>query len=123
MKFRITNEVVKANCLKEISLLPHNAYEVDIREAKRSNHQNALYWKWIEIIGNALGYEKDDMHEAFKRQFLGTDQGKDIFGNIYLKPKASSKLKKREFSEYMNKIQAFAHAENIVLPQPDYYGY
>jgi hypothetical protein len=122
MTFRIVNEQVRENAINEIKKLPLNSYQVKIEEIRRSNPQNSLYWKWIQVIGNHLGYEKDDLHEAFKRQFIGIDQGADMFGNLYLMPKSSAKLKKAEFSTYMNKIQAFALNEGIFLPQPDYYG-
>jgi hypothetical protein len=62
------------------------------------------------------------MHDAFKRQFLGVEQGIDMFGNLYLMPKSSAKLKRGEFSAYMNKVQSFAFSEGVLLPLPDYYG-
>lgn len=122
MIFRIINETVKGNCLKEILNLPMNSFMVEIKEIRRSNNANALYWKWCSIIGNELGYDKDELHEAFKRKFIGEDQGTDLFGNIYKRPKSSADLKKKEFCDYMSKVQAFAFSNGITLPTPDYYG-
>lgn len=122
MIYRIINETVRANCLQEIKGLSLEKYQVSVTEIKRSNPQNNLYWKWLSIIGNDLGYTPDDLHEAMKANFLGTESGKDMFGNLYIRPKSSAKLKKKEFSDYMNKVHAFAMGEGIILPQPDYYG-
>lgn len=120
--FKIINETVKHNCIAEIRSLPLGKYQVEIKEVKRSNPQNAYYWMCIGIIGKELGYTPDDLHDACKREFIGTDQGTDMFGNLYLMPKSSAKLKKGEFSTYMNKVQSFASSQGITLPQPDYYG-
>ena len=38
---------------------------IEVREAKdiRTNAQNRLWWKWIEIISDELGYEdKQEIH-------------------------------------------------------------
>ena len=120
--FKIANETVKNNCLAEIKSLPLGKYQVEIKEIKRSTNANNLYWKHVTIIADTLGYTSEEMHDAFKRQFLGVDQGIDMFGNFYLMPKSSAKLKKSEFSTYMNKVQAFASSQGILLPSPDYYG-
>lgn len=120
--FKIINETVKHNCIAEIRSLPLGKYQVEIKEVKRSTNANALMWKWTTIIADELGYDKNEMHDAFNRQFIGTDQGVDMFSNVFLMPKSSAKLKKSEFSTYMNKINIFAASHNIILPQPDYYG-
>lgn len=39
-------------------------------ERNRSLEQNALYWKWITIISNEIGYSKEEMHEIYKEKFL-----------------------------------------------------
>ena len=46
---------------------------MEVREAKdiRTNAQNRLYWKWIEIISDELGYEdKQEIHNILKYKFL-----------------------------------------------------
>lgn len=121
MIFKVVSESVRENLIREIANLPLG-FHVSIGELKRSNQANALYWKWVGIIAKEIGYHPDELHESFKREFIGVDQGIDLFGNIYLRPKSSASLKKKEFSEYMNKVAAFAESQNIKLPQPDYYG-
>lgn len=121
--FIIRNPDVRRNCLLEIQALPLDGREVVIREAKRSNNQNALYWKWIGIIAHAKGFSPDEMHDAFKRHFIGEEEKINAFGQVVIVPMSSRKLKKKEFSEYMTKIAAYAEGEAITLPTPDYYGY
>ena len=72
--FRIVNENVRHNCIEEIKKIPLNKYQVDIKEIKRSNPQNSLYWKWVGVISKELGYTTDELHHAFKAQFIGVDQ-------------------------------------------------
>lgn len=121
MIYRIINETVRENLLRDIQSQPLG-FQVKMEELKRSNQANALYWKWVTIIAEALGYHPDEMHESFKREFIGVNQGRDYFGNLYLRPASSARLGKSEFSAYMNKVQIFASQMNIKLPQPDYYG-
>jgi|AKVG01.1.fsa_nt_gi hypothetical protein len=122
MIFKIISEYVLRNCLSEIAKLPYEQYEVHIKPVKRSNQANALYWTWLKVIGDELGYTSDELHEAFKRQFIGVDEGIDIFGNAYVKPKSSAKLSKKEFNDYMMKVEIFVTLQGITLPQPDYFG-
>lgn len=121
MIYRVINENVRQNLINEIKQKPLG-YQVKIEDLKRSNPQNALYWACIQIIAKETGHNKDELHEAFKRQFIGVEQGKDLFGNLYLRPKSSAKLKKKEFSEYMTKVEVFANSLDIILPSPDYFG-
>ena len=42
---------------------------IEVREAKdiRTNAQNRLWWKWIEIISDELGYsDKQEIHNILK---------------------------------------------------------
>lgn len=122
MIFRLTNAQVKTNCLEYIKPLGLDMYEVEIREIKRSLPQNRYYWAILKIIGDELGYKDTDLHDACKGKFLGMEEGRDAFGNLYRKPKSTTKLTKPEFAEYMNKVLALAAEMNIAIPAPDYYG-
>lgn len=120
--FNIINPQVKQNCLRAIQELPLNKYQVQIKEKKRSLNANNLYWVWLTVIGNVLGYTKDELHEEFASRFLGVFEKKTISGNTLIRPISTTTLNKSEFSDYMNKIHAFALSQEITLPQPDYYG-
>lgn len=122
-RFIIRNADVRRNCAMAIQSLPFEQFEVHIKPIRRSLQANALYWKWVSIIAEVKGFDSDEMHDAFKRHFLGEDEKTNAFGQIVVVAKSSSDLRKHEFSEYMTKVQAYAEAEGIVLPSPDYYGY
>lgn len=80
----LLNDLQNLNPLKEwkVTIEPHTK--------NRSNQQNALMWKWISIISDHTGYHPDELHEGFKRNFIGVDIGNDIFGNTYIRPKSTT---------------------------------
>jgi hypothetical protein len=77
------------------------------RKARRTLPQNALYWKWLTIIEESTGNRKEDLHELFKLMFNPREV---MFHNI---PKTiggeTKTLNKKEFSEYMNKVEQYAY--------------
>jgi len=102
--------------IQAVKVDPDKPFEVVIREYKRNRslEQNNLYWKWLEIIGNTLGYSKDDMHEAMMRLHL-TPRIVEVNGET-IEAYSTRTLKVREMSDYMTKIQAWAAEFGIALP-------
>lgn len=82
----------------------------------RSRDQNALYWKWVTIIGNTHGNFKDDQHVILMRKHLEPKIIKHD-GEVY-EHYSTKKLKVPEMSEYMNKVSIWAASEGIRLPHP-----
>jgi hypothetical protein len=77
-------------------------------DALRSLEQNKLYWKLLTIIADSawIGgkqYSKDAFHEFYRDKFLPKIEGPD---GIY--PGSTSRLKVKEFSEYLARIEAHA---------------
>lgn len=69
----LTGEDQRHHAIELIALLPLvPVCEVVIREhvRDRSASQNALYWKWLTVIGNELGESKEDVAERYKDGFL-----------------------------------------------------
>lgn len=126
-EFIIKNQTVLANCIEHLTALnPDKVWSVTIKKhsKKRSNNANNLYWKWASIIAQDLGYSEDNLHEAFKRNFIGEERVYDPVGKFsMLVTKSSKDLNTEDFSKFMNKVEAFAMSENIRLPQPGYYGF
>ena len=106
------------------NLNPMKEWRVEIKEntKKRSNNANNLYWKWLSIIGDDLGYKPQELHESLKYKFLGTEKRTTIFGQEYEVVKSTTSLNTKEFSDYMERVQALALMYDLKLPQPDYYG-
>ena len=47
---------------------------VEVRSPNRSKDQNALYWKNLQVLGDAQGYTKDEMNSLLKKSI--TESGK-----------------------------------------------
>lgn len=93
--------------LNEKSLNIFEGEEVEIRirvrSNNRSNEQNSLYWKWIEILSNDLGYTKTELHELIKYKFLKRES-KNKDGESTVVIKSTSTLTIKEFNDFMNDI-------------------
>ena len=92
--------------------------EIRIRERKnkRTNEQNSLYWKWIQIISKSTGYSIEEMHELIKYKFLKRTTIKKN-GVEEVKLKSTTTLTVKEFTEFMNEIYFWSNNSlNISLP-------
>ena len=93
--------------------------------SQRTLSQNKFYWKWMTVLGEHIGYSKEDMHFVFKHQFLADKMpalSKDVF-MAYLQAQdledSTKALDSKEMAEYMNQIQSQARELEVQLPQPD----
>jgi hypothetical protein len=89
---------------------------------RRSNAQNAYYWACLQIMGDDMGYTKDELHEVLKIRFIGTDSI-NVGTEEYKIPKTTAKLTTAEFVAYMDQIIHLASTMGIYLPDPEQYGY
>jgi hypothetical protein len=65
--------------------------------------QSKLYHKWTDIMAEEFGWDSGtEMHQFLKDKY---NDGKSTKG-----------FSTKEWSEYMIKVQAFAHSNNITLP-------
>ncbi len=98
-------------------------WEVIIKpyQKKRTDRQNGLYWVWIGIIADELGYEKDDLHDILRERFLPVRR-EMVLG---IERKRLTSTSSRDFTaqmmaDYMNHIHRFAAQEfGILLPNSD----
>jgi len=81
----------------------------------RTVEQNALYWVFLEFLEKETGNSKELMHEYFKSLFLKRQEViKTAEGEKFIEVVGSTtKLTKREFSEYFNKCINYAIENNI----------
>ena len=91
---------------------------IEVREAKdiRTNAQNRLWWKWIEIISDELGYEdKQEIHNILKYKFLLKEEMID--GELHQGLKSTTTLTKEEFIKLTQEVFYWANDTlNINLP-------
>ena len=118
----IQNESDKARAINQITLLnTEKVWDVSIKPYKpnRSRAQNRIYWSWLQIIGDHLGYPKDELHVVLAAKFLGIVETRCI-GEIITQPVSTSSLNVKGFAEYLNRIELFAGSElGITLPNQD----
>lgn len=88
-------------------------FRIEQEKNTRTLSQNALYWKFLNIIEMETGQGSDDMHEYFRRKLLPPKFIK-VNGEEIKIPRSTTELKKHEFGEYMEKISAL-----VGVPIPD----
>ena len=81
----------------------------------RTNSQNKLWWKYMEIMGLELGYTKNEMHDLAKLKFL---QRERIEGGLKIKYlKSTTALTKKEFRDLIESVIIWAASTfSINLP-------
>lgn len=111
----------KPKLVDYISTITENTYvnvEITIKEDKRTNKQNKLWWSWMKIISNELGYTKDEIHEILKYKFLLREE--IIDGVTHKLVKSTSTLTKKEFNELTTKVFYWSNNTlGINLPTDD----
>lgn len=101
----------------------NKAWDVVVRKHVKSvsDPQRKLYWSCVTILGNELGYDKDEMHDALREKFLPVEEV-EILGVIRKRLTSTSA---RDFgvsrmSAYIDDIYRFAAQElGILLPHPE----
>lgn len=121
MKFKVTKPQDKRAVMAYLDRLPEGkTYNVTIvrHRERRTMDQNRLLWLWVNCISDETGQDKDDLHEYFKQKFLGVDT-KTLWGVQVCKPVSTASLDTLQFTQYLERIRAFAAAElGIELPDP-----
>jgi len=85
---------------------------VTISSRNRTTEQNSLYWVLLQnlseqYVDEGKTFSADTWHEYFKQQYLPKDYVELPDGNVKEKERTTTKLNKAEFSEYIEKVQAF----------------
>lgn len=85
---------------------------------RRTLQQNRLYRAWLALIGEELGYGKEeleDLHYALKRKVLGVKDGP--LGPV---PNSTRDLSTVAFGEFLEAVRRVVLVEfSIRLPDPD----
>lgn len=86
-------------------------------EVSRSAQQNRLWWVYMTMIGEELGYTKNEMHQICKLRFLKETIVDDRTGAEIDVIGSTSKLSKKQFNKLIEELQRWAIEEfNIMLP-------
>ena len=87
--------------------LPEGDYVVYVykRKARRTLPQNSTYWMWLGNLEEATGEPTGKFHKWFGMMFIPEDI---VINGIPFKDRRSTtELNRKEFSDYLEKIQAF----------------
>lgn len=90
-------------------------------KSRRSLSQNALYHKWVGILGQHLGYHHDEMATELKELFLPAAGRHHFIGldNVEKVRLTTTGLSKSDMSQYMSAIDQFAAENGVLLPHPE----
>ena len=120
-KLNIHNEQSYAVAMQHLSGIdPLKGWTLELkRKTKhRSNNQNALYWKWMTIVGQEIGYSKDEMDLVFKDKFLAPKIV--TVGDEEHKLYSTSGMDTKGMTGYLKLIDMFCARDlGIVLPHPE----
>ena len=100
----------KANFIDEVAKFDDDVrIVIEVREAKdvRTNSQNRLWWKWMQILGDNLGYSKTEIHDIAKYKFLLKEEMID--GEIHQSLKSTTTLTKSEFNKLTQEVFYWAN--------------
>ncbi len=125
----ISDEAGRQKALNEIAHLDldDKKWEITVKRhrKRRSLKQNNLMWMWIDeitpYVSEATGYEKDEIHELFKQNFL--PHIKLEMGDLTAERYSTKDLDTKEMSEYCDRIHRWASGFGITLPLPPERGY
>ena len=146
-KLILSSEAIKERAKVIIdSLPPEHTHEMILRPYKvdRTEEQRRTYWRWLTLIGNDLGYTKDEMANEYKEKFLLPIYIREDVGNYEASVQAvkavrgsgmvdqANTLKKqiiegtttndanvKLMAEYLTDIKHHATSLDIRLPMPE----
>jgi hypothetical protein len=113
--------VNKKAFLLECSTMPDMEMEATFekKKSKRTVEQNRLWWVYMTIMGNELGYTKDEMHEIAGYKLLKAERVNEKTGEVFEYIEKTSKLSKSEFSQVVDFLIIWAAEMKIELHRPD----
>lgn len=95
-------------------------FSIEKWKDSRSIQQNSLMWKWLSIMGNDMGYTKEEVYAHMINKFAPIYTMRNIeTGKPEQKRMTTSMMDVRQMHEFMNQIDRFAAEFDIRLPQPD----
>ena len=124
MKTTVRNHRELQNHLDRMLQLSFEKNAWDISVTKHTNslsdRQRALYWKWVGIIGDELGYYKNETAEELKRMFITSETYTGTDGQSHEYRRSITKLNTKDMSKLLDRISMWASSEmGIFLPHPE----
>lgn len=113
---------VSEKIAEELKYFKRKRVEIQIKQLKstRSSRQNRLWWLYVTILANELGYSKDEMHEICKYKFLKREKVDEKTGEVFEYIGSTTNLNKSEFADMVTDLIRWASQTfSVILPLPD----
>ncbi len=127
--FILSHDLARRNAVAEVANAPAG-HKVTVSEPSRSLDQNAALWPILEAFSSQLKWPvngamvsmaadewKDVLTAAFRRETARVAMGLD--GGVVMLGCRTSKMSRREFSEFLEFLHATAAARDVVVYQED----
>ena len=113
-------EDLQQSCNRMVALLQAK-WLIPKDNKKRTIAQNALMWKWYDIISKDTWNTTEYLHERMKEKFLSKKMRWKLNGKVkYTSKKGSTKkLSVKQFTEYLDNVYLFFAENWYVLPTMD----
>lgn len=110
--FQITDDLQRQRLKQFIDRRPL-PFQVDIGEVReqRSISQNARLWALHTLAAAVTGYAPDEMHELMLCKFFGTREVHVHGVTLTVALKRSSTRDKKEFRDFLDKVEDFYACE------------
>lgn len=89
--------------------------EVRTESERRRVKANRRYWAILEEIADQTQFTSDQLHEWFKRKFIGVREVKLPDGETLNLGLSSAELSVKEFTDYMTSVEAYAVTEMGII--------
>ena len=86
----------------------HVTINIGEQTDKRTVLQNKLWWQSMTILGNYLGYTKEECHDIAKFKLLKRERIDEKSGEVFEYLESTAKLTKEEFAEVYKHLQIWA---------------
>jgi len=87
-------------------------------KSKRSIQQNRYWWLAMTILGNELGYSKEETHQLMKFKFLKRERVVEKTGEILEYIESTTTLSKSDFADMVSEMVRWAANMGIIIPLP-----
>jgi len=111
----------RADFDKDVKRFEGKDVEIIVQKKRmvRSIQQNRLWWLYVSILSDSLGYEKEEMHDILKFKLLKRERVIEKTGEVIEYLESTTRLTRSEFSEVVEQLIRWAATMDIILPMPN----
>lgn len=95
-------------------------YLIELHKWSRTLEQNSLMWYWFTIIGNSMGYTKEEVYYEMLEMFAPIYTRRSIkTGKPVQEKMTTSMMSVEQMSDFLDCVDRFAAEWNIILPRKE----